>query len=183
MPLPFRLDSCLIIWLKNPPLILPVMLKNQSLITDFVGTPLLFITLSAIGRDDLAFVLLTRKEYLSWLYPVTQGATTILERWDGQKPDGSFQDPIRNSFNHYVYGAIGEWLYIHVAGIFIDVENPGYKYFYLSPHPGGGLTHAKSKFSSMYGLIKSAWQIKKRQFNLRCCYPGEYHSHHNFNHG
>jgi alpha-L-rhamnosidase len=75
--------------------------KFGHLTTGFVGTPLLCKTLSANGYDELAFMLLNRKEYPSWLYPVTQGATTIWERWDGQKPDGSFQDVGMNSFNHY----------------------------------------------------------------------------------
>ena len=79
--------------------------KFGHLTTGFLGTPLLCHTLSAIGRDDLAYMLLNRKEYPSWLYPVTQGATTIWERWDGQKPDGTFQDVGMNSFNHYAYGA------------------------------------------------------------------------------
>ena len=119
--------------------------KRGHLTTGFVGTPLLCKTLSAHGHDDLAFLLLNRKEYPSWLYPVTQGATTIWERWDGQKPDGSFQDPFMNSFNHYAYGAIGEWLYRHVAGIDIDPEAPGYKHILLAPHPGGGLTSVRRR--------------------------------------
>ncbi len=104
-------------------------------------------------------MLLNRKEYPSWLYPVTQGATTIWERWDGQKPDGTFQDVGMNSFNHYAYGAIGDWLYTYVAGINIDENNPGYKHIILSPHPGGGLTNASADFKSIYGLIKSGWKI------------------------
>ena len=138
--------------------------KFGHLTTGFVGTPLLCNTLSAIGRDDLAFMLLNRKEYPSWLYPITQGATTIWERWDGQKPDGSFQDVGMNSFNHYAYGAIGEWLYSYVAGIGIDPENPGYKHILLSPHPGGGLTNVSADFLSMYGLVKSAWEINGEDF-------------------
>ena len=138
--------------------------KFRHLTTGFVGTPLLCSTLSAIGRDDLAFMLLNRKEYPSWLYPVTQGATTIWERWDGQKPDGSFQDVGMNSFNHYAYGAIGEWLYSHVAGISIDPENPGYKHILLNPHPGGGLSHANAEFSSLHGLVKSAWKFNDKDF-------------------
>jgi len=145
--------------------------KFGHLTTGFVGTPLLCQTLSDIGRDDLAFMLLTRKEYPSWLYPVTKGATTIWERWDGIKPDGSFQDPVMNSFNHYAYGAIGEWLYSHVAGICVDEENPGYKHFFLNPHTGGGLTHAKAEFLSMYGPIKSAWEIKENTMVYSCTVP------------
>ena len=137
--------------------------KFKHLTTGFVGTPLLCKTLSDHGSEDLAFMLLNRKDYPSWLYPVTQGATTIWERWDGQKPDGTFQSAGMNSFNHYAYGAIGEWLYNYVAGIQIDPENPGYKHFFLAPHPGGGLTHAKAVYKSMYGEIKSDWKIEGTQ--------------------
>jgi len=145
--------------------------KFGHLTTGFVGTPLLCKTLSAYGYDDLAFMLLNRKEYPSWLYPVTQGATTIWERWDGQKPDGSFQDVGMNSFNHYAYGAIGEWLYRYVAGMDIDPENPGYKHILLSPHPGGGLTNAGVEFTSLYGKIKSAWKIDGNDFVYEVTVP------------
>ena len=145
--------------------------KFGHLTTGFVGTPLLCKTLSAHGYDDLAFMLLNRKEYPSWLYPVTQGATTIWERWDGQKPDGSFQDVGMNSFNHYAYGAIGEWLYRYVAGLDIDSENPGYKHILLSPHPGGGLTNAGVEFSSLYGKVKSAWKIEGNDFIYEVTVP------------
>jgi len=134
--------------------------KFGHLTTGFVGTPLLCKTLSAQGYDELAFMLLNRKEYPSWLYPVTQGATTIWERWDGQKPDSTFQDVGMNSFNHYAYGAIGEWLYRHVAGLDLDPEVPGYKHILLAPHPGGGLTNADAEFASLYGKIKSGWKIE-----------------------
>jgi alpha-L-rhamnosidase len=133
--------------------------KMKHLTTGFVGTPLLCKTLSDQGYDDLAFMLLNRKDYPGWLYPVTQGATTIWERWDGQKPDGTFQSVGMNSFNHYAYGAIGEWLYTYVAGIQIDNDNPGYKHFFLAPHPGGGLTNVNATFESIHGEIKSAWKI------------------------
>jgi len=138
--------------------------KMKHLTTGFVGTPLLCKTLSDQGFEELAFMLLNRKEYPSWLYPVTQGATTIWERWDGQKPDGTFQMVGMNSFNHYAYGAIGEWLYTYIAGIKIDEKNPGYKHFYLEPHPGGGLTHAAAEHQTMYGKIKSAWKIDGENF-------------------
>jgi alpha-L-rhamnosidase len=132
--------------------------KMKHLTTGFVGTPLLCKTLSEHGYEDLAFMLLNRKQYPSWLYPVTQGATTIWERWDGQKPDGTFQSTGMNSFNHYAYGAIGEWLYTYVAGIKIDEEHPGYKHFIIAPHPGGGLTNATATYESIYGKIVSSWK-------------------------
>lgn len=137
--------------------------KFGHLTTGFLGTPLLCSTLSKIGRDDLAFMLLNRKEFPSWLYPVTQDATTIWERWDTQKPDGTIIEGM-NSFNHYAYGAIGEWMYNHIAGLSIDPSNPGYKHILLNPHPGGGLTNAKAEFQSLYGLVKSDWEIKDKNF-------------------
>jgi alpha-L-rhamnosidase len=115
-------------------------------------------------------MLLNRKDFPSWLYPVTQGATTIWERWDTQKPDGTIIEGM-NSFNHYAYGAIGEWLYNHVAGLNIDPKNPGYKHSILSPHPGGGLTSAKAEFSSIYGLVKSAWEIEGDDFIYEVVVP------------
>ncbi|MEM1120946.1 MAG: alpha-L-rhamnosidase C-terminal domain-containing protein [Bacteroidota bacterium] len=120
-------------------------------------------TLSAIGRDDLAFMLLNRKAFPSWLYPVTQGATTIWERWDTQKPDGSIIKGM-NSFNHYAYGAIGDWLYSHVAGLRVDAENPAYRHTIFSPHVGGGLTNASAKFRSLYGALESSWKLVDNRF-------------------
>src|SRR5665648_87928 len=145
--------------------------KIGPLPTGFVGTPLLCKSLSAHGYDSLAFMLLNRKDYPSWLYPVTQGATTIWERWDGQKPDGTFQDVGMNSFNHYAYGAIGEWLYRYVAGMDIDPEIPGYKHILLEPHVGGGLTNADAEFTSLYGKVKSAWKIDGDDFIYEVTVP------------
>ena len=144
--------------------------KFGHLTTGFLGTPLLCSTLSKIGRDDLAFMLLNRKEFPSWLYPVTQGATTIWERWDTQKPDGTIIEGM-NSFNHYSYGAVGEWLYNYVGGISIDPENPGYKHILFHPHPGGGLTSANAEFSSLFGKIKSDWKIEGNTFNYEVVIP------------
>jgi len=145
--------------------------KFGHLTTGFVGTPLLCKTLSAIGRDDLAFMLLNNKNYPSWLYPVLQGATTIWERWDGQKPDGTFQDTGMNSFNHYAYGAIGEWLYRHVAGIDIDEKNPGYKHIILAPHPGGGLRNVNAEIKTIYGEAKSKWKFENEEFVYEVVIP------------
>jgi len=145
--------------------------KFGHLTTGFVGTPLLCKTLSAIGRDDLAFMLLNNKKYPSWLYPVLQGATTIWERWDGQKPDGTFQDVGMNSFNHYAYGAIGEWLYRHVAGIDIDTDHPGYKHILLAPHPGGGLKNANAEIFTIYGKASSSWKFENEDFVYEVVIP------------
>jgi alpha-L-rhamnosidase len=128
--------------------------------TGFLGTPLISQALTDHGRIDLAYMLLTSKKYPSWLYPVTMGATTIWERWDGQKPDSTFQDPGMNSFNHYAYGAIGKWLYQVVAGIGIDPDQPGYRHVIIHPRPGGGLTSARATHESMYGPIGSGWELE-----------------------
>jgi alpha-L-rhamnosidase len=136
------------------------------LTTGFLGTPLLCQVLADYGYWDEAFLLLNRKEYPSWLYPITRGATTIWERWDGLKPDGTFQDPGMNSFNHYAYGAIGEWLYKAVAGIEIDPQHPGYRHILIQPHPGGGLDHAMAAIDTIYGPASSDWKISGGQFTL-----------------
>jgi alpha-L-rhamnosidase len=134
--------------------------KFKHLTTGFLGTPVLCKALSDYGYLNEAYMLLTRTEYPSWLYPVTQGATTIWERWDGQKPDGSFQDVGMNSFNHYAYGAIGAWMYSVVAGLEIDEKAPGYKHILLAPRPGGGLVTATASLDSIYGHIASGWKIQ-----------------------
>src|SRR4030095_7450439 len=101
---------------------------RKHLTTGFLGTPYICHVLSRYGYLDEAYILLNREQYPSWLYPVKQGATTIWERWDGQKPDGTFQTAGMNSFNHYAYGAIGEWMYRMMAGLEIDEAKPGYKH-------------------------------------------------------
>jgi len=141
--------------------------KFGHLTTGFLGTPVLCDALAANGHLAEAYMLLNRTEYPSWLYPVTKGATTIWERWDGIKPDGTFEDPGMNSFNHYAYGAIGDWMYRDVAGIRIDEQAPGYKHIYFAPRPGGGLTHAAASIESMYGRVSSDWTIAGGQISLK----------------
>jgi alpha-L-rhamnosidase len=128
------------------------------LTTGFVGTPYLNLVLSQTGHTDEAYKLLFQTDYPSWLYQVTKGATTIWEHWDGIKEDGSFWSKDMNSFNHYAYGAIGDWLYRYVAGIDTDEAAPGYKHIHIKPHPGPGLTWAEAQLESMYGLIHAEWR-------------------------
>jgi alpha-L-rhamnosidase len=136
------------------------------LTTGFLGTPYLCHVLSRFGYLDEAYQLLNREEYPSWLYPVKQGATTIWERWDGQKPDGSFQDVGMNSFNHYAYGAIGDWMYSVMAGIDVDPAAPGYKHVLVQPRPGGGFKSVRASHETMYGRVVSAWKIESGAFEL-----------------
>jgi alpha-L-rhamnosidase len=139
--------------------------------TGFLGTPYVCHVLSRYGHTDVAYELLTQESYPPWLYPVKQGATTIWERWDGIKPDGCFQDASMNSFNHYAYGAIGDWLYRVVAGIEVDPAEPAYKRFHIQPQPGGQLTHASARLDSMYGRIESAWALDGDGFQLAVTVP------------
>jgi alpha-L-rhamnosidase len=132
---------------------------RRHLTTGFLGTPPLTRALSDNGYLDEAYTLLLNEEYPSWLYPVKQGATTIWERWDGQRPDGSFQDEGMNSFNHYAYGAIGDWMYRVVAGLDIDPAQPAYKHMLVRPRPGGGFTHARATLQTPYGEAASGWQL------------------------
>lgn len=99
------------------------------------------------------------------------GATTIWERWDGQKPDSTFQDAGMNSFNHYAYGAIGKWMYQVVAGIGIDENHPGYRHINIHPRPGGGLTSASATHQSMYGQIASGWILEDQELSMKVEIP------------
>jgi len=143
--------------------------RYGHLTTGFLGTPHLNHVLSEFGHTEQAYALLLREAYPSWLYPVTMDATTIWERWDGIRPDGSFQDKGMNSFNHYAYGAIGEWLVKEVAGI--KNIDPGYRSLLIAPNPGGGLSHARAIQTTLYGRVASAWQFENGQFLLEVEVP------------
>jgi alpha-L-rhamnosidase len=132
--------------------------RHNHLSTGFLGTIYLCHVLSDCGYIDVAYDLLLQETYPSWLYPVKMGATTIWERWDGQKTDSTFQDPGMNSFNHYAYGAIGDWMYRVSAGI--ESGSPGYKHQIIQPHPTNKLTYSKASFESSYGTIASGWERK-----------------------
>jgi len=145
--------------------------NKYHLTTGFVGTPYLCHVLSENGYTDVAYMLLLQTDYPSWLYPISKGATTIWEHWDGIKPDGTFWNDDMNSFNHYAYGAIGDWLYRVVAGINIDEEKPGYKHIILKPQPGGNLDFVNSEIDSMYGKIKSEWILKQNKIRFNITIP------------
>ncbi|MBD3183331.1 Bacterial alpha-L-rhamnosidase [Candidatus Poribacteria bacterium] len=152
-------------------LVADVQKRGNHLTTGFVGTPYLCHVLSSFGHLDVAYDLLNQETYPSWLYPVKKGATTIWERWDGIKPDGSFQDAGMNSFNHYAYGAIGEWLYGVVAGIKAVPEAPGFKHVLIQPQPGGGLSQARASMKTVYGEVSSEWNLDNGKFNISIVVP------------
>jgi alpha-L-rhamnosidase len=145
--------------------------REFHLSTGFLGTPYICHVLSQNGYIDYAYKLLFQRTYPSWLYPITRGATTIWERWDGIKPDSSFQDPDMNSFNHYAYGAIGDWIYSNIAGFHDDEKYPGYKHFTIRPLITDSLNYAKSSFKSMYGTIRSEWSRNNNQIELNIAVP------------
>ncbi len=133
--------------------------RGTHLSTGFVGTPYLTHVLSDAGRDDVAFALLMQKTFPGWLFPITHGATTMWERWDGWTPEKGFNDAGMNSYNHYAFGAVGAWMYQRIAGIDLAVNAPAYKHITFTPTPGGGLTHARATLDSLYGTIESGWKI------------------------
>lgn len=149
-----------------------IMIDRQGhLSTGFVGVGYLNPTLTAIGRPDVAYKLLTNDTYPSWGYSIRQGATTIWERWDGWTQDKGFQDPGMNSFNHYSLGSVGEWMFTTVGGIDLDPATPGYSKIVIHPIPGGGLTWAKASLDSPHGLIASSWSVSGRHFSLNVAVP------------
>ncbi len=131
---------------------------NNHLTTGFLGTPYLCHVLSRFGYAEVAYSLLLQETYPSWLYPVKMGATTIWERWDGIKPDSTFQTPGMNSFNHYAYGAIGDWMYRVVAGIDTYEDGAGYKRIRIKPIIGDGLNYASASLQTYYGKVSSGWK-------------------------
>jgi alpha-L-rhamnosidase len=145
--------------------------RGNHLSTGFVGAPYLCHVLSRYGYLDLAYALVNQESYPSWLYPVKKGATTIWERWDGIKPDGAFQDVAMNSFNHYSYGAIGEWLYRVAGGLEVDWRQPGYKHCLVQPQPGGGFSEVRTTLRTPYGLLESAWEVDDLGMTLEVSVP------------
>lgn len=137
-------------------------IKNYGdhLTTGFLGTPYLCHVLTRFGYTDVAYKLLLQEKYPSWLYPVKMGATTIWERWDGQKPDSSFQTPGMNSFNHYSYGAIGDWMYRQMVGLDTYEDGVGYKHIRIKPHTGGGFAFASASLQTYYGKLSSGWKVE-----------------------
>ena len=139
---------------------------SNHLTTGFLGTPYLCAVLTRFGHADVAYQLLLQETYPSWLYPVKMGATTIWERWDGEKPDSTFETPGMNSFNHYAYGAIGDFMYREIAGIDTYDSFPGYKKIRIRPHPGGNLSYVNASLNTYYGLISADWKINGNEFIL-----------------
>jgi alpha-L-rhamnosidase len=123
------------------------------------------------GQTDLGWQMLTNRTFPSWLYMLDNGATTVWERWDGYVKGRGFQDAGMNSFNHWAFGAVGEWLWRHVAGLNPDVAQPGWRHFVVAPKPSGGLTWARGDYDSIHGRIRAGWRLDRGRFTLELSVP------------
>lgn len=145
--------------------------EEGHLVTGFVGTPYFCHVLSQNGHIKEAYELLLKEDFPSWLYQVKQGATTVWEHWDGKRPDGSMWSPAMNSFNHYAYGAIGEWMYRVMAGIECEESAPGFKKVLIRPRIGGGLEYVEASYESIYGRILSNWYRSGNKISMKVEIP------------
>jgi alpha-L-rhamnosidase len=140
---------------------------GYHLTTGFLGTPYICHVLSRYGYTDIAYRLLLQKTYPSWLYPVTMGATTIWERWDGIRPDSTFENPGMNSFNHYAYGAIGDWMYRVAAGLdTYDGEGAGYRHSIIRPHIIADLPSVSASLDTYYGRLSNSFAIENGKLSM-----------------
>ena len=140
---------------------------NGRIATGFLGTPLVLPALSRTGHLAEAYLMLLRRQMPSWLYQVDNGATTVWERWDAIRPDGSIHDGVMHiregeegqmlSFNHYAYGAVLDWVYRNLAGIAPDEEQPGYRHVVLAPRPVEAIDRAGATIDTALGVISAAW--------------------------
>ena len=135
-----------------------IIANNKKLTTGFIGTPYILHALSDNGYSKTAYDLLLQENFPSWLYSVKQGATTIWEHWDGKNENGDLWSSDMNSFNHYAYGAVAEWMYSVPGGIVIDEDNPGYKKVIISPKPDKRLSYFKARLKTKNGYIYSSWE-------------------------
>lgn len=145
--------------------------NKNHLTTGFLGTTYLNLILSKFNRHDLACKLLFYEDYPSWLYQVKKGATTIWEHWDGVKEDGTLWNDSMNSYNHYAYGSIVEWIYRYIIGLEMDETKPAYKHFYVQPHFDSNLEWIRVKRETAYGEIKIEWRVENEQAFLKISVP------------
>ncbi len=144
---------------------------DRHLRTGFLGTPLLAPVFDELGYPEICFELLFKESYPSWFFPINQGATTMWERWNSYSHADGFGDANMNSFNHYAYGAIGQFMYERVAGLSPDPENPGYKHFFIRPLIGGSLESASAELETPYGKAKSGWENSGGQLTIHATIP------------
>jgi alpha-L-rhamnosidase len=155
-----------------------ILQNDYHLNTGFVGTPYLCFALSKGGYHETAVKLLMKDDYPSWLYQIKKGATTVWEHWDSIKPDGSFWSDQMNSFNHYAYGSIGNWMYKTITGLDMDTVRPAYKKIIIEPNFAGiELTYANAIYDSMYGKIRSSWRLTHEEVEIDVEIPANTSAH------
>jgi len=143
--------------------------RGGHLSVGFLGVENLLPVLAEYGHLATAYQILLQPTFPGWGYMNSRGATTIWERWDGIRTDGSFNDPGMNSFNHYGLGSVGDWLYRSVGGVAPGA--PGYQRLTIAPRPGGGLTSARAALDTPYGQAVSDWSSSGGVFTLRVTVP------------
>lgn len=134
--------------------------NDNRMTTGFVGTPYILHALSENGYTDVAYELLMQEKNPSWLYSVTHGATTMWEHWNSLKEDGSFWSTAMNSFNHYAYGAVYDWIFGVACGIKPIGEAPAYREITVEPHPSHRLGFADASIDSRNGTVRVHWYYK-----------------------
>ena len=147
--------------------------QGDMIQTGFVGTPYILHVLSRYGYAELAYTLLLRKEYPSWLYPISKGATTVWEHWDGIKPDGDIWPAKMNSFNHYAYGAVGDWMYGVMAGINTVEDAPGFAKVHFAPVPDDKIEWFRAEIETAYGKVSSRWWHEEESVHYEIVTPVE----------
>ena len=145
--------------------------NGNRLKTGFVGTPYLLHALSQNGYLDTAYSLLLQDKFPSWLYSVKQGATTIWEHWDGKNEKGEFWSKDMNSFNHYAYGSVADWVYGVACGINTVEEKPGFEEIVIAPKPSKKLNHLSAKIETRRGTVSSAWYLEGDSFRYEITTP------------
>ena len=133
---------------------------GNCLQTGFLGTSILMPTLSENGMSDIAWELLFQRKNPSWIYSIDNGATTIWERWNSYMIDKGMGPKGMNSFNHYAYGVVCEWIWETAAGIASDPANPGFRHIIMKPVPDKRLGYLKAEYHSASGVIRSAWKYE-----------------------
>ncbi|MFD7818351.1 family 78 glycoside hydrolase catalytic domain [Streptomyces sp. NPDC059785] len=146
-----------------------VLADDARIATGFVGTPLICDALTESGHLDVAYRLLTQTQCPSWLYTVSMGATTIWERWDSLRPDGTLNPGGMTSFNHYALGAVADWLHRTVAGL--GLSRPGYRTLTFRPRPGAGITWAEARHETPYGTAGISWELTGSGIRARVTVP------------
>ncbi|MHA1379483.1 MAG: glycoside hydrolase family 78 protein [Candidatus Helarchaeota archaeon] len=144
---------------------------DRRISTGFCTTLPMMLELTRWGHNNVAYELFLSRKFPSWFYMIEQGATTMWERWDGYVKGRGFQNKMMNSFNHYAYGSVGEWVFKTILGIDLDENRPGYKHITIRPWPCGSITWAKGHYDSIRGKIAISWALNGENFKLEVSIP------------